>query len=535
MPSAPKRSILLVLASIFLFGCVLFADQLGKYPSLNLMLPAVKAATTTPLPSPSSNASSMTRQVALATVTGGGVVCNGNSVAIIVTIVGGMAPYNVTLTNGGGSMSGTSPLTFYVSPLATTTYTVQTGTDANNIPLTVVGSALVVVNDPTPALAGPDQGVCSLSPIILSANIPTVGSGIWSIVSGPDTSLLQLVNVLLNNTTFIPTSFGVYTLRWTVSNGGCGISIDDVQITVLNGCNSTLLVADTNNNRIQRFDGSNWSIVGPGTVGTGTGQFRLPEAVTADTLGLRMYVADTGNNRIQWSTDGGLNWMIFATLGSLPNQVRAPQGLALDLDGNLYVSDTGNGRVMRFDGGFPGTGVVIAANGTASGLVGSPRGLIVTPDYRLFVADETNSRILRIQNANTVTINSSGTIIATKGVGLNKVINPQGIAFDPTSGVLYIADTGNSRILRFPNANPNNASSMALTGSSLGQVNRAEGVTVCFFNSGPFSGGAFLVVGDTLNNRIQGRFVPTGQWDLVGVPNNVGSQIGQFRNPSKIW
>lgn len=293
-----------------------------------------------------------------------------------------------------------------------------------------------------------------------------------------------------------------------------------------------LYVADTLNHRVQVFDGMAWTVLGVGTPGTGNGQFRLPEAVAAD-LNQRIYVADTGNNRIQWSTDGGMSWENFATIGTGLNQVRAPQGLALDTDGNLYVSDTGNRRVLRFDDGVPGNATVIASSGAASGQVGGPHGLAVDSAFRLFVADESNSRILRITDANTVTTAITGTILATSGVGLNKVRNPQGITID-TGGTLYVADTGNSRLLRWVNGNPNNSSSLAFAGAQLGQVNRPEGVTVTQFLTGPFTGGPFLVVGDTFNNRVQGRFLPTGNWTLVGAPNNSGSNPGQFRNPGKI-
>ncbi|HNG94066.1 MAG TPA: NHL repeat-containing protein, partial [Acidobacteriota bacterium] len=292
---------------------------------------------------------------------------------------------------------------------------------------------------------------------------------------------------------------------------------------------------DTTNNRVQRFDGTTWTVIGVGTVGSGNGQFRTPEAVAFDGTG-RMYVADTGNNRIQWSTDTGTTWANFATLGSAPNQVRAPQGLTLDSNGNLYVSDTGNGRVLRFNGGIPGLGVVIASNGSASGQVGSPRGLVIDSAFRLFIADETNSRILRISNANTALTATTGTVIATKGTGLNQVMNPQGVTLEP-NGTLYVADTGNSRVLRWINANPNTSSTMALLGSQLGQVNRPEGVTVKFFQTGAFAGNLLLVVGDTMNNRIQGRFLPTGQsgqWSLIGAPNGSGTTVGRFRNPSKL-
>ncbi|HNC43975.1 MAG TPA: hypothetical protein PLU80_07405, partial [Acidobacteriota bacterium] len=79
-----------------------------------------------------------------------------------------------------------------------------------------------------------------------------------------------------------------------------------------------------------------------------------------------------------------------------------------------------------------------------------------------------------------------------------------------------------------------NGVALALTGSQLGQVNRPEGVTVCRFTSGPQAGAQFLVIGDTLNNRIQGRLVSGGPWSLVGLPNGAGTTVGRFRGPSKI-
>ena len=188
---------------------------------------------------------------------------------------------------------------------------------------------------------------------------------------------------------------------------------------------------------------------------------------------------------------------------------------------------------MRFNGGIPGTGVVIATNGTASGQVGSPRGLAVDATFRLFVTDESNSRILRILNANTTVNATSGTVLASSGTGMNQVKNPQGITID-AAGTVFVADTGNSRILRWINANPASATTMALTGSQLGQVNRPEGVTISQFLSGPFVGTPVLIVGDTGNNRIQGRFLPTGSWTLIGAPNGLGTGVGQFRAPSKI-
>ena len=438
---------------------------------------------------------------------------------------------------GGGTGTFTPNAT---TPNAAFTHTGGAGpitvrwTVSNSPCADATADVVITVNPAATVNAGPDQGICRENPVAtLAASLGGgASSGIWTGGLGtftPDNTA--------PNATYTPTAgeiaAGTVTLTFTTDDPGgpCLAVSDEVTITIASCIG--LMVADTTNNRIQAFDGVSWAVIGAGTVGSGDGQFRLPEAVTFDDEG-RIYVADTGNNRIQWSTDSGASWANFATIGSGLNQVRAPQGVALDSTGNLYVSDTGNGRVLRFNGGVPGSGIVIASNGTASGQVGSPRGLVIDSTFRLFITDESNSRILRISHANTTVSATSGAMIATLGTALNRVKNPQGIAIDG-NGTLFVADTGNSRILRWVNANPNTGTTMALTGSGTGQVNQPEGVTVTQFTMGPLSGGSFLVVGDTANNRIQGRSLPTGGgWTLIGTPNGIGSATGQFRAPSKV-
>ncbi|MBI4750738.1 MAG: NHL repeat-containing protein [Acidobacteria bacterium] len=434
---------------------------------------------------------------------------------------------------------GTGTLSNATNPNTTFTHTGGAGpitlrwTVSNPPCLAAMAEVTITIQPPATVNAGPDQTVLTTNPTAMLAATFGNGatSGIWTGGAGVFTDASD------PNTTYTATqsesNAGMITLTFTTDDppGPCGPVSDSVTIFLRNPVG--LMVADTTNHRIQGFDGTQWIIIGVGTIGTGPGQFRLPEAVTCSPNIQRIYVADTGNNRIQWSTDSGATWANFATLGSGLNQVRVPQGLALDGDGNLYVSDTGNGRVLRFNGGVPGAGVVIATNGAASGQVGSPRGLAIDATFRLFVTDESNSRILRISNANTTVSGTSGTILASFGTGMNQVKNPQGITIDDT-GTLFVADTGNSRILRWANANPASASTMALTGSGLGQVNRPEGVTISQFLNGPLSGAPVLIVGDTSNHRIQGRFLPTGQWNLIGSPNGIGTGVGQFRSPSKI-
>ena len=69
-------------------------------------------------------------------------------------------------------------------------------------------------------------------------------------------------------------------------------------LDVATDANGNVYVADTNNNRIQKFDPSGTFVAAWGTSGSGNGQFAGPTGVAADASG-NVYVADQSNNRIQ--------------------------------------------------------------------------------------------------------------------------------------------------------------------------------------------------------------------------------------------
>jgi hypothetical protein len=83
---------------------------------------------------------------------------------------------------------------------------------------------VITNNSPTKAIAGGDQTICG-NTTNLQGNIPTVGNGSWSLVSGA----ASFNNNSLNNTTVIDLNPGSNTLRWTIENSGCKSS-DDVVI-----------------------------------------------------------------------------------------------------------------------------------------------------------------------------------------------------------------------------------------------------------------------------------------------------------------
>jgi gliding motility-associated-like protein len=84
---------------------------------------------------------------------------------------------------------------------------------------------IVAYQKPTIANAGADQEVC-LFDASLAANTPTTGTGLWT-TTGNGT----IANESLNNTSVSNLDIGVNSFTWTITNGACASSSDQLMIT----------------------------------------------------------------------------------------------------------------------------------------------------------------------------------------------------------------------------------------------------------------------------------------------------------------
>ncbi|HOU96140.1 MAG TPA: HYR domain-containing protein, partial [Bacteroidales bacterium] len=91
---------------------------------------------------------------------------------------------------------------------------------------TVDATPVTTYAEPTTAMAGIDQAVCGITTATLAGNTPSVGTGLWSIVSGSGGTIITPSSP---TSQFIGLNGNVYTLRWTISNSSCQSS-DDVII-----------------------------------------------------------------------------------------------------------------------------------------------------------------------------------------------------------------------------------------------------------------------------------------------------------------
>ncbi|MCX2573838.1 PKD domain-containing protein [Pedobacter sandarakinus] len=115
-----------------------------------------------------------------------------------------------------------------VSGSVTYTITPVTAGGCVGIPTSITIS---VMPSATLANAGADERICNATSYTLKGNAAIIGNGKWTIVNAPnpvtfsdDTKSNAIVSGLLPGNTYV--------LRWTISDGICSSSNDDVQITV---------------------------------------------------------------------------------------------------------------------------------------------------------------------------------------------------------------------------------------------------------------------------------------------------------------
>ena len=272
-----------------------------------------------------------------------------------------------------------------------------------------------------------------------------------------------------------------------------------------------------NYNSVNLIEGREFQFAVP--LGNGTAVADTAMVIDQTSNPPHLYVADTYNNRILGFNDAravrpgatadlvlGQPDMFHAECNYPRNDANqanasslcAPVGLALDSRGNLWVADSINHRVLRFPTPFvqrtnlqPADTVIgqpnFTSNSRSFASFGLPYGLALDSDVRMAVSDQIFHRVLiyelqgstwsRTKVLGQSDPNNCPGAACPFGNALNQMNSPSGIAMD-SSGILYVTDTLNNRLLIFSNliqlSNGDSAQSYSITTG----LNRPQSVFV---------------------------------------------------------
>ena len=235
-----------------------------------------------------------------------------------------------------------------------------------------------------------------------------------------------------------------------------------------------------------------------------------------------------------------------------------PVGLLVDSKGNLYVADSGNGRVLRFPAPFSYTGsapeaadLVLGQQNFTTTIIDPtstnmafPYGLAFSPSCNtpsqacpapngLVVSDQYDNRVLYIPTTNGTFVagndNGKAATIVFGQTGFNKIgggsslaqmNGPHHISSD-TNGYIYVADTGNNRVLIF--SDPHQAGAATAGGTASATINGLSNPTSVYVS--PVSGEIWVAntAGTTSLRYANYQSVLLGLGSITGLVDSSGS------------
>jgi hypothetical protein len=190
--------------------------------------------------------------------------------------------------------------------------------------------------------------------------------------------------------------------------------------------------------------------------------------------------------------------------------------VAVDGSGNVHVANTFNSREEIFNSNTSFKTAYTSTNDQSHPLFNGVDGIALAPDGNLWVADWGNSRVLEISPGGVV-LNKLGKNNGDGPCGSagGQLCNPTSVGVD-SSGNVYVADSGNSRISKFDSSG-NYLQSFSLFGE-------AEGVAIDSVGN-IYAATTYNCQVEVLNSS--GAFVRS-------IGNGCGSSPGQFGFPGAV-
>jgi hypothetical protein len=378
---------------------------------------------------------------------------------------------------------------------------------------------------PVTSNAGSNQTLCNTSTFNIAATTPSVGTGVWSVVSGTGTvsstnSVSTTVTGVNPNTTTV--------LRWTVTNGACNAS-SDISLT-----NNGAVTANAGTDQTQCNSGS-FTLAGNVPTSPATGLWTIIGAANGATI-TAPTSASSGITGLTAGSSVTLRWTLTNGTCSSSDDVVLTNDASVTANANVDQAQCNNGS-FTLAGNTPSVGsglwtIVGAANGATittptsatSGITGLTAGSSVTLRWTVTNSTCSSSDDVVLTNNQSVTANAnvdqaqcnSGSFTLagntpSVGSGLWTIIGAANGATittpaSATSGITGLT-AGNSVLLRWTVTNGTCSSSddVVLTNNQSVTANANVDQTQC-------NSGSFTLAGNTPS-------VGSGLWTIVGAAN----------------
>jgi sugar lactone lactonase YvrE len=190
--------------------------------------------------------------------------------------------------------------------------------------------------------------------------------------------------------------------------------------------------------RVTVYDTTGTTLFTIGSFGTGDGEFDQPRGIGFDTSG-NIYVADLGNNRIEKFNSSGVYQSQWGSTGEDDGQFNWPEGVAVDSNNNVFVTDYSN-KVQKFTSG----GAFVTrwgGSGTADGQFGRSYSIAIDSADNVYITDMSGNSFEIFDNDGNFLHR-----VGKYGSGINEFVLPAGIAINPLTGAILVADAGNHRV-----------------------------------------------------------------------------------------
>lgn len=334
------------------------------------------------------------------------------------------------------------------------------------------------------------------------------------------------------------------------STGTTSTTLDGPYGVAADSSGQQLFVSDMNNSRVLVYSTAAISngdaavnVLGQAdftsnSTGTTATTMNLPKGLAYDSSGSRLFVGDYTNNRIlvynlSSITDGeaavrvlGQAALTTGTAGTTSTTARQPLGLCYDsTNERLFVADSGNNRLLIYDVDIILTGEAAvnelgqssftskSASATARGLSSAQGVSLDVENHRLFVADTGNNRVLIYDTSVTsngaaaVNVLGQSSFTGSASGSTSTTLNaPTSLFYDSANELLYVADSGNNRVLVYDVSFPNDGDAAIKVLGQTNFTNNSAATTAAGLDT-PIevvldSSGNRLFVSDSGNNRV---------------------------------